>query len=186
AYSSFLGGPDFYFETEDYGFAVRVNQAGNAYVGGYTSAPDFPVVNPIQATLHGPYDGFLAKFNPSGSGVDYSTYLGGSSGDYIGGIALDELGHVYLAGSSVSTDFPVVNPLQPTMHGGGDAVVVVIAETGAATRTVTPTGTGTPPSATPTSNPCGGLTAWRTETPMPIAHSNSAAAVLDNELYAVG
>src|SRR5207248_10902108 len=175
-----------YFSTEDYGLVVRVNGAGNAYVGGYTSAPDFPVVNPIQASLHGPSDGFLTKLNPSGSGVEYSTYLGGNSGDSIGGIALDELGHVYLAGSTGSTDFPVVNPLQPTNHGGGDAIVAVIAEEGAVTRTSSPIGTGTPPTATPTTNPCGGLMPWRTETPMPVPHASSASAVLNNQLYVIG
>ncbi|HST06227.1 MAG TPA: SBBP repeat-containing protein [Chloroflexia bacterium] len=185
-YSSFLGGPDFHFETEDYGVVVRVNQAGNAYVAGYTSAPDFPIVNPIQATLHGTSDGFLTKFNLSGSGVEYSTYLGGASGDFIVGIALDGLGHVYLAGSTSSTDFPVVNPLQPTNHGEGDAFVAVIAEESAVTRTPTATETGTPPTATPTPNPCGGVTPWRTETPMLTAHSGSASAVLNNQLYVIG
>jgi N-acetylneuraminic acid mutarotase len=184
-YSTFLGGPEFFFETEDYGFAVRVNQAGNAYVAGYTSAPDFPVADPIQPTLSGPYDGFLTRFNVSGTGVEFSTYLGGSSGDLLSGIALDGLGHVYLAGSSSSTDFPVVNPYQPTMHGGGDAIVAVIAEAGAVTATPSPTRTGTPATATPTANPCGGVTPWRTETPMLIARSNSASAVLDNQLYVI-
>jgi N-acetylneuraminic acid mutarotase len=185
-YSSFLGGPDFHFETEDYGVVVRVNQQGNAYVAGYTSAPDFPVVNPLQATLHGPNDGFLTKFNPSGSGVEYSTYLGGGGGDYIAGLALDGLGNVYIAGTSSSSDFPLVNPYQPTLHGASDAVVAVIAEASVVTQTATPIRTGTPVTATPTPNPCGGVTSWRTETPMLTAHSNSAAAVLNDQLYVIG
>lgn len=185
-YSSFLGGPDFDFETEDYGFVVRVDNTGHAYAGGYTSATDFPVVNPIQATLEGPYDGFLTKFNPMGTGVEYSTYLGGASGDSLGGIALDEMGHVYIVGGSSSTDFPLVNPLQPTNHGQSDAFVAVIAEDGAVTRTPTATVTGTPPTPTATPNPCSGLTAWRTETPMPIPHSGSASAVLNDRLYVIG
>src|SRR5204862_3413779 len=109
-------------------------------------------VNAIQSSLQGPNDGFLTKFNTSGSSVDYSTYLGGNAGDYIGGILLDGMGHVYIAGSSSSTDFPMVNPLQPTRHGGGDAIVVVLAEASAVTRTATPTVAGTPPTATPTPN----------------------------------
>jgi len=120
-YSSLLGGPDFHFDTEDYGFALRVDAQGNAYVGGYTSAPGFPVVDPIQATLQGPFDAFLTKFNPSGSGVEYSTYIGGRGGESAGSIALDIQGNVYLAGATSSTDFPLVAPYQSSSHGGSDA-----------------------------------------------------------------
>lgn len=185
-YSSYLGGPEFDFSEEDYGIVVRVDQTGHAYVGGYTSSTDFPVVNPIQATLSGPNDGFLTKFNPTGTGVEYSTYLGGNAGDFLAGIALDQMGHVYVAGISSSPDFPLVNPLQPTNHGQGDAFVAVIAEDGAVTRTPVATITGTPPTATSTPDPCNGLTAWRTETPMPIPHSGSAAVVLNDQLYVIG
>jgi hypothetical protein len=43
----------------------------------------------------------------------YSTYLGGSNTDFGGEVAVDAAGHAYLYGSTVSTNFPTKNPLQP-------------------------------------------------------------------------
>ena len=51
--------------------------AGNAYVTGWTASTDFPTANPLQATnAGGAYDAFVAKLNPAGSALVYSTYLG--------------------------------------------------------------------------------------------------------------
>jgi N-acetylneuraminic acid mutarotase len=181
-YSTYLGGPDFHFNTVDYGTAIRVSQEGNAYVTGYTSAPDFPVLNPIQATLHGPYDIFLTKFNPLGTGLEFSTYLGGSGGEAASSLAFDSQGTIYLAGGTSSTDFPLAQPYQATNHGSGDAFVMKIIE---GSISPTPTLTGTPPTATPTA--CvPGLTSWRNEPTFTIARDYASAAVVDNKLYLIG
>jgi N-acetylneuraminic acid mutarotase len=150
-YSTFLGSEEFSFDGEDYGFAIRVNGAGNAYVVGYTNSPGFPVANPLQATLRGPTDAFISKFNPAGSALDFSTFLGGASGDGAGGIVLDDTsGKVYIAGSTTSIDFPVVNAVQPTSHGNGDAFIAIISDGPGSSPT--PTVTGTPPTATATAS----------------------------------
>src|ERR1017187_3375264 len=62
----------------------------------------------------------------------YSTYLGGSSDDYGTGIAVDSAGNAYVTGYTISTDFPTMNPLQPTNGGGADAFVSKISPTGSA------------------------------------------------------
>ncbi len=155
-YSTFLGGEAFAFDhNEDYGFAIRVDAAESAYVVGYTESPDFPVSNAIQPTIRGPYDAFVTKFNPSGSGLVYSTYLGGSRGDVAGGIALDNNGNAYISGSTSSLDFPMVNPVQPNNHGSSDAFIARIFDP-SGVFTPTPTRTGTPPTATrtATATPC--------------------------------
>jgi hypothetical protein len=61
------------------------------------------------------YDGFVAKLNRAGSALIYSTFLGGRSSDGVTGVALDQSSDVYLTGSTLSTDFPVVAPLQPQL-----------------------------------------------------------------------
>jgi len=52
-----------------------VDVAGNAYVTGITSSSDFRRRRAFQTTFAG---AFVTKLNPTGSGLVYSTYLGGS------------------------------------------------------------------------------------------------------------
>src|SRR5262249_51541772 len=110
-YSTYLGG-----SATDYGTAIAVDTSGSAYVTGIVTSDDFPVVNPIDATLgsHAGGDAFVSKFNPSGSGLVYSTYLGGGSEDDPYAIALDQAGNVYITGRTNSSDFPLTNPIQAT------------------------------------------------------------------------
>ena len=63
-------------------------------------------------------DAFVTKFNPTGSALVYSTYLGGSGDDQGYGIAVDSSGNAYVTGLTSSTDFPTMNPLQPANGGG--------------------------------------------------------------------
>jgi uncharacterized protein (TIGR03437 family) len=110
-YSTYLGG-----SATDYGTAIAVDSSGSAYVTGLVTSDDFPVVNPIQAKLssHAVGDVFVAKFNPSGSALTYSTYLGGSSEDDAYALAIDAAGNVYITGRTNSSDFPLTNAIQTT------------------------------------------------------------------------
>ena len=110
-YSTYLGG-----SALDYGTAIAVDSSGSAYVTGIVTSDDFPLANPIDATLgsHAVDDVFVTKFNPSGSSPVYSTYLGGASGDDAYAIALDQAGNAYITGRTNSSDFPLVNPIQIT------------------------------------------------------------------------
>ena len=88
---------------------IAVDAAGNAYVAGTTGSSDFPPVNPFQATRGGGpvgLTGFVSKLTPDGSQLAYSTYLGGSESQAIGGIAVDEQGNAYVTGETASDDFP--------------------------------------------------------------------------------
>jgi uncharacterized repeat protein (TIGR01451 family) len=121
-YSTYLGG-DF----TDQGFAIAVDGSGNAHVAGTTSAGDFPVVNPLQPAFGGSTDAFVTKLNASGSGLLYSTFLGGFSSEQANAIALDGAGGVYVVGNTSSPDFPVASPLKSTLGGTSDAFVSKIA-----------------------------------------------------------
>ncbi|MCI0529725.1 MAG: SBBP repeat-containing protein, partial [Nitrospira sp.] len=111
-YSTYLGGSSF-----DSGNGIAVDASGNAYVTGDTFSTDFPTVQPLQPSFGGG-DAFITKLNAIGSTLIYSTYLGGQGGDRGSGIAVDTFGNVYVAGSTSSVDFPVVNPLQPNFADG--------------------------------------------------------------------
>jgi hypothetical protein len=123
-YSTYLGG-----SSEDHGYGIAVNSAGNAYVTGQVTSINFPLANPIQATCgvctfgeNG--NAFVTELNAAGSALVYSTYLGGSVADEGWGIAVDSAGNVYVTGQTRSPDFPVVNAFQPVFGGGGDDAFV--------------------------------------------------------------
>jgi len=113
-YSTYLGGSG-----SDFGGAIALDSAGNAYVAGATDSTDFPTINAIQSTNHGNTDFFVTKINADGTALVYSTYLGGSGLDFNPDIAVDSTGHAYLTGTTNSTDFPTKNAIQP-VYGGGD------------------------------------------------------------------
>lgn len=112
-YSTYLGGGG-----RDRCNAIAVDSAGSAYVGGFTSgSTDFPTVNAIQAQLRGGSDGWLAKINPEGSALVFSTYLGGNSDDAVTGIAVDPDANVY-ATVTASLGFPSLLPMLPSDRSG--------------------------------------------------------------------
>ena len=128
-YSTYLGG----MLGPQAGFGIAVDSVGNAYLTGYTFAPDFPAVNALQPQNGGRNDAFVTKLNSTGSGLIYSTYLGGSRSDIGASIAADSAGNAFVTGVTTSRDFPRANALQQN-HGGGadDAFVAKINATGSA------------------------------------------------------
>jgi hypothetical protein len=128
-FSSYLGGTG-----EDAGKALTVDADGNMYVAGWTTSADFPTTSgAVQPQFKGiapQTDAFLAKFSPTGALV-FATYLGGTSGDGISGVALEWNGNIYLVGSTTSDDFPTtVGAVQTAYHGGGDAFVTKLTPNG--------------------------------------------------------
>jgi len=86
--------------------SVAVDTAGNAYVTGLTSSPDFPVTaGAIQSQLAGVQNAFVTKLDLAGN-IAFSTYLGGSGKDSGGAVQVDGSGNIYVAGSTTSLDFP--------------------------------------------------------------------------------
>jgi Bacterial Ig-like domain (group 3)/Beta-propeller repeat len=127
-YSTYLGGSG-----ADYSYGIAVDSSGNAYVTGVTSSTDFPTKDPLQTAKAGGNDVFVTKINAAGSALVYSTYLGGSGDDVGSAIAVDSSGNAYVTGTTYSTDFPTMNPLQPANAGGGsDAFVSKINASGSA------------------------------------------------------
>lgn len=109
-YSTYLGGSG-----SDYASGIAVDSQGNSYIVGQTTSTDFPTHNGYPASGNSNGVAFVTELNPTGTAVLYSTYLGGSGGDWGSGIALDTSGNVYVTGSTLSSDFPVVNAFQSSL-----------------------------------------------------------------------
>jgi len=132
-YSTYMGGTD-----RDYGTGIAADSSGSAYVIGFTSSTDFPTANPFQPASGGSTDAFVAKLDAGGTTLNFSTYLGGSSGDWAYGIAVDSSGDAYVTGITYSTDFPTTPGALDTTCGtdgtcnGGlaDAFVTKLNSTG--------------------------------------------------------
>ena len=76
-------------------------------------------------------DIFVTRLEATGSGLVYSTYLGGSAGECSGGIAVDGVGNAYVTGITGSTDFPTTaGAIQSTHAGRSDAFLTKLAATG--------------------------------------------------------
>ncbi|RXH54741.1 multicopper oxidase, type 2 [Granulicella sibirica] len=118
-YSTYFGGSN-NDEVND----IKTDAAGNLVLLLATSSTDLPVVSQIANACVGPcgplnpspnggaprtYDFYLAKLDPTGQTLLYSTYIGGSGSDFPGALVIASDGTLYIAGTSDSTDFPVVN-----------------------------------------------------------------------------
>jgi hypothetical protein len=123
-YSTYLGGSG-----QDNATAIAVDSAGDAYVAGFTSSPDFPVKNAMQRSRKGSVNAFVAKLDASGSLI-YSTYLGGSLSDMASGIAVDSGGNAYVGGVAMSADFPVAGAAQSKLGGESNAFIAKLSPDG--------------------------------------------------------
>ena len=127
-YSTYLGGCSYYYQGEfyvpdSYGQGLTVDASGNAYVTGTTQYSGFPTTRgAFQTANRGEWNAFVSKLTAAGSGLPYSTYLGGS-GRQDGGnaIAVDSSGNAYVTGQASSYDFPVTPGAFQTTCGSGRA-----------------------------------------------------------------
>jgi hypothetical protein len=113
-YSSFLGG-----SASEAGYGISLDTSGQAYMTGTTHSVDFPVTSgAFQTTLRGWGDAFITKLNTTGSGLAYSTFLGGSGSEPGIDIAVDASGAAYVTGFTTSSDFPTTPGAFQTTYGG--------------------------------------------------------------------
>ncbi len=144
-YSTYLGG-----SSNDNGIAIAVDTSGNTYVVGSTSSSDWiGVGGGFQTVYNGTCNqngcntnAFIAKIGPSNGTqypIIYFTYLGGAGPDLANDIKVDSVQAAHVAGTTQSTNFPILNPIEPTptnsynggVYGGGasDAFVALISTT---------------------------------------------------------
>lgn len=102
---------------DNFGYTATYDPQGNFYAGGIVFDIGYPVtVGSFQVTFGGgssgtpfggPFDISLTKFNPTGTGLVYSTYLGGSDNEQPHSLVVDSKGRLCIFGRTLSTDFPI-------------------------------------------------------------------------------
>jgi len=131
AYSTYVGGSNY-----DAAFAIAVDATGHAYLAGTASSADFPVTagafhshggfecTPATVNSEATYSNnsmFAAKLSPDGSSLLYSGVAAGSCGEQGESIAVDGSGNAFIAGTTLSDDFPVTAGALQSVTGFGVA-----------------------------------------------------------------
>ena len=126
-FSTYLGGSGI-----DIPAQIVLNAAGDIFLVGSTTSNNFPTTSGVfQPTYGGVQDAFLTEMKPDGSSLVYSTYIGGTQADFGAAVALDSSGDAFVVGSTQSTDFPTMNPIQLGIAGLYDAFITEVSPTGA-------------------------------------------------------
>jgi hypothetical protein len=112
--------------------AIALDPEGNIYATGGTGSPDFPLQNPLQSKIATQFEhAFIAKWTSDGSQLLYSTYLGGSLYDAATSLVVDTAGNAYIAGTTLSPDFPVTaSAFQKNLAGQSNAFIARISPDG--------------------------------------------------------
>jgi hypothetical protein len=113
-YGTLLGG-----SSDDYTSGIVVGPDGSTYVAGWTYSADFPTTPGAFDTTNADRDAFISRFDPTGSSLLYSTYLGGSAPDTVLSLAVGPDGNAYVCGYTSSTDFPTTPGAYDTTFDGG-------------------------------------------------------------------
>ncbi len=115
--STYLGGTGF-----DYAPSIALDGNGNVFVAGFTLLSGFPIISgAYDESYNGELDVFISRLDNDLSALTASTYLGGSSHEYVPSITLDENGYLYVVSHTDSSDFPVTTG--PGYSGGTDVFV---------------------------------------------------------------
>jgi len=129
AYAGYVGGA-----SNDTAKAIALGSDGSAYLAGSTASNEtsFPVAVGPDRTFNGDRDAFVAKVNPSGTGLVYAGYIGGTNFEFANAIAVGTDGSTYVAGETASSEasFPVKEGPDLTFNGIDDAFVAKIDASG--------------------------------------------------------
>ena len=129
-YSTYIGGSSY-----DEGYSITLDASKNAYITGSTGSINYDITSGAYQTIKagGVRDIFVTKLNATGTALLYSTFIGGSAGDYGYSITLDAMDNAYIAGTTISTNYPITSgAIQTAKEGSLDVFVSKLNATGTA------------------------------------------------------
>jgi hypothetical protein len=114
--------------------SLAVDSGGNVYVVGRTYSAGFPsTAGAADEGYNGREDAFVAKLSPDLTSLVYATYLGGNDQDVGSRIAVDASGNAFIAGWTLSLDFPTTaGAFDTAFNGFTNAFVAKLDPSGAA------------------------------------------------------
>jgi hypothetical protein len=127
-YSTLIGGSD-----RDLVYDSHLNDDGSIIIAGVTYSNDFPTTSGAfdEDFLSNQCDYFFAKVNPTGTALEFATYVGGTQGDYFLGFDVDSNNDIYFVGNTWSSNFPITsNAYDSTFSGSVEAVLGKLDSTG--------------------------------------------------------
>jgi len=128
-YITYVGGTG-----SDRGADIALDASGRAFLTGNTTGLGFPTTAGAFSTVYGggSTDAFITVLEASGAALFYSTFFGGSAGDYGEAIALDSAGRAHVTGNTLSSNFPISSGALDVSHNGGaDVFAIKLSESGA-------------------------------------------------------
>ena len=130
-YSTYIGGSD-----EDRSYCIVVDQIGNVYITGDTYSTNYPTtIGAYNISMSGARDIFVTKLNQDGTGLIYSTFIGGTTDDLGKSIKIDNFGNLYITGTTNSSNYPVTAGAYDMSYNGYGAFDVFVTK-------LNPLGTG--------------------------------------------
>lgn len=115
-YSTFIGGSEL-----EIGSGIAIDLQGASYITGETESNDFLTYSALDDTFNGSSDGFITKLNPEGT-INYSTFIGGNNQDGGTDILIDESGYCFIAGTTKSEDFPILNAFDSSLGAAWEGI----------------------------------------------------------------
>ena len=117
-FATFVGGSGY-----DAGQTVALGPDGHLYLGGFSGSADLPLLFAVDSTVEG-LEGLVARIDPVGPSLVYSTLLGGSGSEVINSMKVDDDGTVYVTGQTSSVGFPTARAWDPSYNSGSSDVFV--------------------------------------------------------------
>jgi hypothetical protein len=124
-YGTYFGGSDM-----DVGLGIDINDAGEAFVAGWTASTDLPVINAYQSDAPGNRNGFVLKLSSDGREAHFATYLGGAETDEATALAVAPDDAAVVVGYTWSDDFPTQGTHSGSHNGASDAFLLKLAPDG--------------------------------------------------------
>jgi hypothetical protein len=138
-FSTFIGGSEgeyyencCFFRIDNTPINLQIDSNSNIYIAGSTGSVDFPTLHAFNSVFGGgeysaspfcPCDIFLTELSPTGS-LKFSTFIGGSAGESLSELIVDDFDSVILSGITSSSDFPIKNAFQPKIGGQMDGFLI--------------------------------------------------------------
>jgi len=135
AFSTYLGGTSPFGNAGDVATGVAIDPLGNVHITGTSSSCEFPLsLNAFNTDCANNMSSdpqiFVVTLNSAGSQILSSTFLQSGPGGLAPGIAVDKSGNSYVAGTTTSSNYPVLNPIETSQQASSNGFVTELDPSG--------------------------------------------------------